>query len=158
MPSPDDVVGATKWCVFKSIDPTEDVVRAAVQERLDRMKSSRVDILQVSPFQPSARRPSFSSFSQFHWHYYSDKRYLKALGTLRDLQDEGIITSIGLCNFDSIRTDEICTYLGPGVIISNQVQVRHHLSITATTHPVYFLVFAYRSKAAPWNVRGLRKT
>ena len=37
---------------------------------------------------------------------------------------EGVISAIGLCNFDTIRTDEICTQLGPGAIVSNQVQVR----------------------------------
>ena len=36
---------------------------------------------------------------------------------------EGAISAIGLCNFDTIRTDEICTQLGPGAIVSNQVQV-----------------------------------
>lgn len=36
---------------------------------------------------------------------------------------EGVISAIGLCNFDTIRTDEICTQLGPGAIVSNQVQV-----------------------------------
>ena len=45
------------------------------------------------------------------------------LNILRTLQENGLIASIGLCNFDSIRTDEICTKLGPGVITTNQVQV-----------------------------------
>jgi diketogulonate reductase-like aldo/keto reductase len=48
---------------------------------------------------------------------------MSALEILHDLQSEGLITAIGLCNFDAIRTDEICTQLGPGVIVSNQVQV-----------------------------------
>jgi len=29
---------------------------------------------------------------------------------------------VGLCNFDAIHADEICTQLGPGFIVSNQVQ------------------------------------
>lgn len=37
---------------------------------------------------------------------------------------EGKIAAIGLCNFDAIHTDEICTELGPNAIVSNQVQVR----------------------------------
>lgn len=45
------------------------------------------------------------------------------LNILRELQQNGFIMSIGLCNFDSIRTDEICTSLGPGIITTNQVQV-----------------------------------
>ena len=36
---------------------------------------------------------------------------------------EGKITEIGLVNFDAIRLDEICTEMGPEVIVSNQVQV-----------------------------------
>ncbi|KAG8761761.1 hypothetical protein FRC11_013245 [Ceratobasidium sp. 423] len=64
----------------------------------------------------------FNSPHQFHWQNYDDKAYLDALDHLRDLQSERVITSIGLCNFDSIRTDEICTHLGKGVVVSNQVQ------------------------------------
>jgi len=59
---------------------------------------------------------------QFHWQDYSDKGYLDALQILHDLQSDGLISAIGLCNFDAIRTDEICTQLGPAVIVSNQVQ------------------------------------
>lgn len=66
---------------------------------------------------------------QFHWQDYSDKNYLTALHTLLDLKTEGLISAIGLCNFDAIRTDEICTELGPGAIVSNQVQVRYRISI-----------------------------
>ncbi|KAJ2918781.1 hypothetical protein MD484_g1594, partial [Candolleomyces efflorescens] len=103
-PSSERIVGATKWCVFKSIDPTPEVVWAAVQERMTRMKTSRVDLL------------------QFHWQDYSDKGYLTALNHLNNLRMEGHLRAIGLCNFDTIHTDEICTQLGPGVIVSNQVQ------------------------------------
>jgi aryl-alcohol dehydrogenase-like predicted oxidoreductase len=71
---------------------------------MKRMQTARVDLL------------------QFHWNDYSDSGYLVALRHLRDLQNEGQICALGLCNFDSIRTDEICTQLGPGVIVSNQVQ------------------------------------
>jgi len=98
------IIGATKWCVFNSVQPTRDVVQAAVHERMTRMKTQQIDLL------------------QFHWQDYSDKGYLRALEILRDLRDEGYIAALGLCNFDSIRTDEICTELGPGAIVSNQVQ------------------------------------
>ncbi|THU85881.1 Aldo/keto reductase [Dendrothele bispora CBS 962.96] len=99
-----DIVGATKWCVFKDVVPTRPVVEAAVRERIERMQADRVDIL------------------QFHWQDYSNKGYLSALEILQELRTEGLITSIGLCNFDAIRTDEICTQLGPNAIVSNQVQ------------------------------------
>lgn len=98
------IVGATKWCVFRPTNPTRVVVEAAVQERLDRMQTDCIDLL------------------QFHWQDYNDKGYLTALRHLQDLQQEGRITTLGLCNFDAIRTDEICCQLGPGSIVSNQVQ------------------------------------
>lgn len=44
---------------------------------------------------------------------------------MKDLQSEGKIEQIGLCNFDSTVMDEICTELGPGIIVANQVQVRY---------------------------------
>ena len=61
--------------------------------------------------------------SQFHWNDYSDSGYLIALHHLKELQAEGRIRLLGLCNFDAVRTDEICTRLGPGSIVTNQVQV-----------------------------------
>ncbi|KAJ6600165.1 NADP-dependent oxidoreductase domain-containing protein [Mycena sp. CBHHK59/15] len=98
------IVGATKWCVFKTTTPTRSVVEAAVRERMTRMQTDQVDLL------------------QFHWQDYSDKGYLTALSHLDDLRSDGLISAIGLCNFDAIRTDEICTQLGAGVVVSNQVQ------------------------------------
>lgn len=104
LPPGQEVFGGTKWCVFKEIEPTRELVEAAIQERLDRMQCTSVDLL------------------QFHWQNYGDSGYLTAAHHLRDLQNDGKIACIGLCNFDAIRTDEICTELGPGVIVSNQVQ------------------------------------
>ncbi|KAK0479102.1 aldo/keto reductase [Armillaria luteobubalina] len=101
---PSDIIGATKWCVFKTITPTRDVVEAAVRERLQRMQTDHVDLL------------------QFHWQEYGNKDYLPTLQILQDLRNNGLIAAIGLCNFDAVHTDEICTQLGRGVIVSNQVQ------------------------------------
>jgi aryl-alcohol dehydrogenase-like predicted oxidoreductase len=42
-----DIVAATKWCVFKAIEPTSAAVFSAVRERMERMKTHRVDLLQV---------------------------------------------------------------------------------------------------------------
>lgn len=61
--------------------------------------------------------------SQFHWNDYSDKRYLTAVRHLDALRRKGKIINIGLCNFDALRTEEICNHLGSGVIVTNQVQV-----------------------------------
>ncbi|KDQ49459.1 hypothetical protein JAAARDRAFT_143408 [Jaapia argillacea MUCL 33604] len=102
--SPERILGATKWCVFKPTPLSRAVVQAAVDERLERMQCESVDLL------------------QFHWQDYSTHDYMTALQYLQDVQQDGFITSIGLCNFDSLRADEICTQLGPGSIVSNQVQ------------------------------------
>jgi Aldo/keto reductase family len=76
---------------------------------------------------------------QFHWQDYKDKGYLDALCILNDFRREGHISAIGLCNFDTIHTDEICTQLGPGVVVSNQVQVclYHLFSCEPTTQRRY---------------------
>jgi aryl-alcohol dehydrogenase-like predicted oxidoreductase len=42
------VLGATKWCVFRPMEPTRAIVEAAVAERMKRMQTNRVDLLQVS--------------------------------------------------------------------------------------------------------------
>ncbi|KAH7879578.1 NADP-dependent oxidoreductase domain-containing protein [Lentinula edodes] len=104
LPPDQHVFGATKWCVFTNIELSQELVEAAVKERMERMQTECIDLL------------------QFHWQDYSDKGYLRALEILEGLQADGLISALGLCNFDSIRTDEICTQLGPGVISSNQVQ------------------------------------
>ncbi|TFY54946.1 hypothetical protein EVG20_g9499 [Dentipellis fragilis] len=123
LPPPQRAIGATKWCVFKPTDPSRAVVEAAVRERLTRMRSSSVDLLQVRIAQDAHQQTADTgSDQQFHWQDYSDKGYMTALRQLQDLQREGLITTLGLCNFDTARTDEICTQLGPGAIVSNQVQ------------------------------------
>ena len=63
---------------------------------------------------------------------------MTALRYLQDMQREGHINALGLVNFDAVRTDEICTQLGPGAIVSNQVQVslfRISISAPSATSP-----------------------
>lgn len=88
------VVGATKWCVFKSLEPSRAVVEAAVQERLERMSTDRLDLLQVNDDHLSTRSLLIAT-PQFHWQDYSDKGYLIALQYLCDLQIEGRLSAIG---------------------------------------------------------------
>ena len=45
--NPTSVVGATKWCVFRQTTPTRAVVENAINERMVRMRSQSVDLLQV---------------------------------------------------------------------------------------------------------------
>ena len=61
---------------------------------------------------------------QFFWQDYQDRSYLTALQHLAQLRKAGKIRNLGLCNFDTRRTEEICVELGPGYIVSNQVAVR----------------------------------
>lgn len=93
---------------------------------MKRMRTTSVDLLQVPmPLVTYLTKLTISLFLfQFYWQDYSDKGYLTALQVLQDLQHEGLISAVGICNFDAVRTDEICTQLGPGFIVSNQVPVR----------------------------------
>ncbi|TCD60964.1 hypothetical protein EIP91_009245 [Steccherinum ochraceum] len=133
---PEKIVGATKWCVFdEKTVPTFELVSSAVKERLDRMQSPSIDLL------------------QFHWQHYNKPGYIDALRHLVALSDKGgrgetKISEIGLCNFDSERMDEICTELGPGVIVSNQVQFslidqrpRHAMAAVCKKHNVKLLTY-----------------
>jgi hypothetical protein len=69
------------------------------------------------------RVPCFISLLQFYCQDYSDKGYMTSLCYLQDMQRDGHIKALGIVNFDAVRTDEICTQLGPGSIVTNQVQV-----------------------------------
>ena len=60
---------------------------------------------------------------QFFWQDYQDRRYITALQYLVQLRQAGKIRNLGLCNFDTKRTEEICVALNPGDIVSNQVAV-----------------------------------
>lgn len=72
----------TKWC--PSPGPmTPEVVRAGVQERLDRLGVDRVDLL------------------QFHWWSFNHPAWLDALHELTALRQEGLIGEIGVTNFDA---------------------------------------------------------
>ncbi|WP_300060658.1 aldo/keto reductase [uncultured Roseobacter sp.] len=72
----------TKWCP-PPCPMTREVVRAGVQERLDRLGVDRVDLL------------------QFHWWAFQHSAWLDALHELSALRDEGLIAEIGVTNFDA---------------------------------------------------------
>ncbi|KAJ7659203.1 NADP-dependent oxidoreductase domain-containing protein [Mycena polygramma] len=128
--SPDTVLGATKWCVFKPTSISRETVEAAVRQRMERMRTERVDLL------------------QFHWQdYNANTEMMQAVDFLSQLRTEGLIAAIGLCNFDAARTEEICNRF-PGVIVSNQVQfslidVRplYGMSEVCTKHGVKLLTY-----------------
>ncbi|KAF6803540.1 Flagellar radial spoke protein 5 [Colletotrichum sojae] len=105
------VLAATKWCVFSP--PTEPIttefVLDKVKERYRRL-GGRIELL------------------QFHWHDYSSKEYLNVLVELVRLTAiyPNLVSTIGLCNFDSEHTVEVCEYLiaktGSVGLVSNQIQ------------------------------------
>ncbi|MEM8731660.1 MAG: aldo/keto reductase [Pseudomonadota bacterium] len=72
----------TKWCPPPG-PMTKEVVRAGVQDRLERLGVERVDLL------------------QFHWWSFQHPAWLDALHALADLREEGLIAEIGVTNFDA---------------------------------------------------------
>jgi aryl-alcohol dehydrogenase-like predicted oxidoreductase/enamine deaminase RidA (YjgF/YER057c/UK114 family) len=72
----------TKWC--PSPGPmTAEIVRAGVNERLDRLGVARIDLLQL------------------HWWSFEHPAWLDALHELARLRDEGLIAELGVTNFDA---------------------------------------------------------
>ena len=90
----------TKWC--PSPGPmTAVTVRQGVQRALDRLQTSRIDLL------------------QFHWWTFDDPRYIDAMVELARLREEGLIANLGLTNFD---TAHLRLLLSEGIpIATNQV-------------------------------------
>ncbi|PWJ16542.1 aldo/keto reductase [Jannaschia seohaensis] len=90
----------TKWCPPPG-PMTPEVVRAGVQERLNRLGVSRVDLL------------------QFHWWSFSHPAWLDALHEMAALRAEGQIGEIGVTNFDAAH---LRLAAADGVpLVSNQV-------------------------------------
>ncbi|KAL4881818.1 NADP-dependent oxidoreductase domain-containing protein [Aspergillus karnatakaensis] len=98
-PYADSLFAATKYCVFHPMTVSESAVRANVSERCRRLATEKIDLL------------------QFHWQFYEDDQYLKALEYLQ--QDERV-KHLGLCNFD---TEHMQRVVDSGIkIVTNQVQ------------------------------------
>jgi aryl-alcohol dehydrogenase-like predicted oxidoreductase len=96
-----DIKFFTKW-VPRPQKITREIVKKAINISRKRMGVDTLDML------------------QFHWWDYQDKNYLKAIQFLDELREEGIISTLGLTNFDTIHLEE---FLKMGInIISNQVQ------------------------------------
>lgn len=90
----------TKWCPEPG-PMTAEIVRAGVQERLDRLGVAKIDLL------------------QFHWWTFEHPAWLDALHQMAQLRDEGLIGAIGVTNFDAAH---LALALADGVpIASNQV-------------------------------------
>lgn len=117
----------TKWCPEPGA-MTPEVVRAGVQERLDRLGVKTVDLL------------------QFHWWTFEHPAWLDALHELKRLKDEGLIGQIGVTNFDAAH---LALALAEGIpLVSNQVsfslidrRAAGHLAETCKTHGVRLLAY-----------------
>ena len=75
-------VAFTKWCPEPG-PMTPAVVRAGVQQRLDRLGVTSIDLL------------------QFHWWSFEHPAWLDALHEMKAQRDEGLIKAIGVTNFDA---------------------------------------------------------
>jgi len=117
----------TKW-VPKPGPVSREMVRAAVQRSLDRLKASRLDLLQV------------------HAWRFSDPSWLDCLFYLQELQQEGLVAQLGLANFD---TAHLRIALTSGVrVVTNQVsfslvdqRARGRMSALCREHGVQLLAY-----------------
>ena len=90
----------TKWCPEPG-PMTADVVRRGVQERLDRLGTDCIDLL------------------QFHWWSFEHPAWLDALHEMARLQQEGLIKALGVTNFDAAH---LRLALSDGIpLVTNQV-------------------------------------
>ncbi|CAG8132268.1 unnamed protein product [Penicillium olsonii] len=95
----DALFAATKYCIFHPMKVTPDAIRAKVDERCQRLRTNKLDLL------------------QFHWQFYNDPQYIDAL---KYLQQDSRIQHLGLCNFD---TEHMQKAIESGVkVYTNQVQ------------------------------------
>ncbi len=90
----------TKW-VPKPHSVTRTEVRAAIQERLTRLKTKKVELL------------------QYHAWSYTNPYWLDTLIYLQELQEEGLIGAIGTTNFDTAHL-RIAKSIGIN-IVTNQI-------------------------------------
>ena len=72
----------TKWCP-KPGSMTSKIVRAGIEERLSRLETSCIDLL------------------QFHWWNFQHPAWLDALHEIASLREKGLIKEIGVTNFDA---------------------------------------------------------
>lgn len=92
----------TKWCPQVS-QCTPSAVRAGVQERLDRLGTESIDLLQL------------------HWWTFEHTGWIEMMDSIMDLQAEGKITHIGLTN---VNADHLHLMLCEGYdIATNQVSM-----------------------------------
>lgn len=117
----------TKW-VPKPGQSTKQDVRVAVERSLKRLQVEKIDLL------------------QFHAWNYADPNWLDCLFWLQELKEDGIISHLGLTNFD---TAHLRIVVNSGIhVVSNQVcfslldqRASKAMSILCLQHGVKLLAF-----------------
>ena len=90
----------TKWCPIPG-PMTRDVVRAAVNRAMERLQTSKIELM------------------QFHWWTFQHAGWIDAMKELAALRQEGVIGHLGTTNFD---TDHLRLLHDHGIpVTSNQV-------------------------------------
>lgn len=90
----------TKWCPTPG-GMTKQKIRAGIQDRMDRLETDCIDLLQM------------------HWWHFDHPDYLNVFDELMEMKREGLISHIGLTNFD---TDHLHVLVKEGYeIASNQI-------------------------------------
>jgi aryl-alcohol dehydrogenase-like predicted oxidoreductase/enamine deaminase RidA (YjgF/YER057c/UK114 family) len=90
----------TKWCPSPGV-MDQHTVRAGIERSLERLQSSRIDLLQL------------------HWWSYEHPAYIDAMREFTALREQGVIRHLGLTNFD---TDHLYLLVKQGIpLVSNQV-------------------------------------
>jgi aryl-alcohol dehydrogenase-like predicted oxidoreductase/enamine deaminase RidA (YjgF/YER057c/UK114 family) len=90
----------TKWCP-KPAAITSESATAAVKQALDRLHTSKIDLL------------------QFHWWMFQHPAWIDGLRELTALHREGLVGHLGATNFD---TDHLRLAVSHGIpLVSNQV-------------------------------------
>eukprot|EP00913_Durusdinium_trenchii_P031536 g29528.t1 len=93
-------VAFTKWCPEPG-PMSPEVVRNGVEERLRRLHTGRIDLL------------------QFHWWTFEHPGWLDALHEMQRMKEEGLIGALGVTNFDAAH---LALALADGIeIATNQV-------------------------------------
>ena len=116
----------TKWCPPPG-PMTAEIVRAGVQERLDRLGAERIDLL------------------QFHWWTFEHPAWLDALHELARLREEGLIGELGVTNFDADSPgacrEPACRSHQPGVFSLLDRRAAGDMSAFCRQHGVGLLAY-----------------
>ncbi|AEG91835.1 aldo/keto reductase [Ramlibacter tataouinensis] len=90
----------TKWCPEPG-PMTAEVVRAAVDRARERMRTRRIDLMQL------------------HWWSFDHPQYIDAMAQLARLRQEGLVAHLGLTNFDTAHLNLLLSHGIP--VATNQV-------------------------------------